>query len=314
MKNNNYRLFLFKPSAINYVVDWNSFEYREQLLGELKVDNLRTSIKLQDISTISFDIPENILGEFNPRLDEVLDNYIVELWYGDLSNPTIQRFIIIKTPMQYNEGIKKYSYEGNSIEETLEFQQMLNWDGIQVKDFYRTIRYEYSRTAGGTVTTNRFTETPATLFSPPTYVINTSTQTVAENQEPVKYITVPTTTASTTPPSPFDIFIYQYRRDPDDILNTESSLIEFNQNTPGGTQYQNDTGFKPGFYIPVLNSEGKVTSIHIALPKDYTSFYTSIAGVSSNKVLELFLYDNPVSRHFAIGVTTDEEIEASDMY
>jgi hypothetical protein len=294
-------------------VDWNSFEYKENLLGELKVDNLTTSIKLQDISTISFDIPENIFGEFNPRLDDVLDNYIVELWYGDLSNPTIQRFVIIKTPMEYNNGLKKYSYQGDSIEGTLEFQQMLNWGGIQVKDFYRTIKYEYVKT-GTTVTTNRFTENPATGVSAPTYTISTSTQTVAEGQEAVKYITIPTTTASSNPPSPLDIFIYQYRRDAQDTLNTESSLIEFNQNTPGGTQYQNESGFKPGFYIPVLNSLGKVTSIHIALPKDYTSFYTTIDSVSSNKVLEFFLYDNPVSRHFAIGINTDEEIEASDMY
>jgi hypothetical protein len=294
-------------------VDWNSFEYRENLLGELKVDNLTTSIKLQDISTISFDIPENIFGEFNPRLDDVLDNYIVELWYGDLSNPTIQRFVIIKTPMEYNNGLKKYSYQGDSIEGTLEFQQMLNWGGIQVKDFYRTIKYEYVK-SGTTVTTNRFTENPATGVSAPTYTISTSTQTVAEGQEAVKYITIPTTTASSNPPSPLDIFIYQYRRDAQDTLNTESSLIEFNQNTSGGTQYQNESGFKPGFYIPVLNSLGKVTSIHIALPKDYTSFYTTIDSVSSNKVLEFFLYDNPVSRHFAIGINTDEEIEASDMY
>jgi hypothetical protein len=313
MKNNNYRLFLFKPSAINYIVDWNSFEYRENLLGELKVDNLTTSIKLQDISTINFDIPENVFGEFNPRLDDVLDNYIVELWYGDLSNPTIQRFVIIKTPMEYNNGLKKYSYQGDSIEGTLEFQQMLNWGGIQVKDFYRTIKYEYVK-SGTTVTTNRFTENPATGASIPTYTIFTSTQTVAEGQEAVKYITVPTTTASSNPPSPLDIFIYQYRRDAQDTLNTESSLIEFNQNTPGGTQYQNESGFKPGFYIPVLNSLGKVTAIHIALPKDYTSFYTTINSVSSNKVLEFFLYDNPVSRHFAIGINTDEEIQASDMY
>jgi hypothetical protein len=294
-------------------VDWNSFEYRENLLGELKVDNLTTSIKLQDISTISFDIPENIFGEFNPRLDDVLDNYIVELWYGDLSNPTIQRFVIIKTPMEYNNGLKKYSYQGDSIEGTLEFQQMLNWGGIQVKDFYRTIKYEYVK-SGTTVTTNRFTENRATGASIPTYTISTSTQTVAEGQEAVKYITIPTTTASSNPPSPLDIFIYQYRRDAQDTLNTESSLIEFNQNTPGGTQYQNESGFKPGFYIPILNSLGKVTAIHIALPKDYTSFYTTINSVSSNKVLEFFLYDNPVSRHFAIGINTDEEIEASDMY
>ena len=300
MKDNKYRLFLFKPTAINYTVDWNSSTYREQLLGELKVDNLSVSIKLQDLSTINFDLPENIFGEFNPRLNEVLDNYIVELWYGDLSNPTIQRFIITKLPLEYNNGIKKYCYEGNSLEHSLEFKQMFTWDGVQVKDFYRTIRYDYAN--------NRFTESPSTGNSAPTYSISSSTYTPSENDQPVSYITVPTTTAATVPPSTFDIFIYQYRRNATDTLNSETSLIEYNQNVPSGTLYENDSGFKPGFYIPVVNANGKVTSINIALPKDFRQFNTP------SKVFEIFLYDNPVSRHFAVGINTDEEIEASDMY
>jgi hypothetical protein len=300
MKDNKYRLFLFKPTAINYAVDWSSSTYREQLLGELKVDNLSVSIKLQDLSTINFDLPENIFGEFNPRLNEVLDNYIVELWYGDLSNPTIQRFIITKLPLEYNNGIKKYCYEGNSLEHSLEFKQMLTWDGVQVKDFYRTIRYDYAN--------NRFTESPSTGNSAPTYSISSSTYTPSQNDQPVSYITIPTTTAATVPPSTFDIFIYQYRRNETDTLNSETSLIEYNQNVPSGTLYQNDSGFKPGFYVPVLDANGKVTSINIALPKDFRQFNTA------SKVFEIFLYDNPVSRHFAIGINTDEEIEASDMY
>jgi hypothetical protein len=300
MKDNKYRLFLFKPTAINYAVDWSSSTYREQLLGELKVDNLSVSIKLQDLSTINFDLPENIFGEFNPRLNEVLDNYIVELWYGDLSNPTIQRFIITKLPLEYNNGIKKYCYEGNSLEHSLEFKQMLTWDGVQVKDFYRTISYDYAN--------NRFTETPSTGNSAPTYSISSSTYVPSGNEQPVSFITIPTTTAATTPPSTFDIFIYQYRRNDTDTLNSETSLIEYAQNIPSGTLYQNQSGFKPGFYVPVLDANGKVTSINIALPKDFREFN------SASKVFEIFLYDNPVSRHFAIGINTDEEIQASDMY
>jgi hypothetical protein len=300
MKDNKYRLFLFKPTAINYAVDWNSSTYREQLLGELKVDNLSVSIKLQDISTINFDLPENIFGQFNPRLSEVLDNYIVELWYGDLSNPTIQRFIITKLPLEYDNGIKRYCYEGNSLEHSLEFKQMLTWDGVQVKDFYRTISYDYAN--------NRFTETPSTGNSAPTYSISSSTYVPSGNEQPVSYITIPTTTAATTPPSTFDIFIYQYRRNDTDTLNSETSLIEYAQNIPSGTLYENQSGFKPGFYVPVLDANGKVTSINIALPKDFREFN------SASKVFEIFLYDNPVSRHFAIGINTDEVIEASDMY
>jgi len=299
----NYRVFLFKPIAINYAVDWNSSTYRELLLGELKVDNLRVSLKLQDISTINFDIPENIFGEINPRLDEVLDNYIIELWYGDITDNTtaiIQRFVITKSPLEYENGVKRYCYEGNSLEHGLEFKQLLSWEGVKVKDFYRTIRYDYS--------TDTFTENPSTGNAAPTYSLNTSSYNPGGEEQPVLYITVPTTTAATTPPSPFDIFIYQYRRNDTDTLNSETPIIEYEQNVPSGTLYQNQSGFKPGFYVPVVDANGKVTSIHIALPKDFKQFN------SASKVFEIFLYDNPVSRHFAIGINTDQEIQASDMY
>jgi hypothetical protein len=82
MKDNKYRLFLYKPAAGNFIV--NSPEYRAEFLGELKADNVKAEIKLQDISTLTFTLPENILGELNSRIEDVLDAYIVELWYGKL--------------------------------------------------------------------------------------------------------------------------------------------------------------------------------------------------------------------------------------
>ena len=292
MGNKNYKLFLYRPAAANYAVDTS--QHRAEFLGELKADNVSASIKLQEISTLSFTLPENILGQLNTRLDEVLDNYVVELWYGDLTGTTLGsdyfpttgnriRFIITTSNLQYTDGVKNYAFEANSIEYFLEFKQLLNWPGIKVKDFYRTITYN--------ATNNDFEETDQTDYS-----ISTSS-----NANGTKYITVSTTTAGTNPPSPFDIFIYQYRRNDDDTVNSENSIIEYT----GGV---NDAGFKPGFYVPTLNGSGKVTSIAISLPSDIEEF--DAAG----KNFEIFLYDNPTSRHFAIGINTDSEFNASDMY
>ena len=292
MRNRNYKLFLYKPSAANYVVD--SSQYRAEFLGELKADNVSASIKLQEISTLSFTLPENILGTFNTRLDEVLDNYVVELWYGDLTGSTLGtdyfpttgdrlRFIITNSNLQYTDGARTYSFQANSIEYILEFKQLLNWPGIKIKDFYRTITYN--------ATNNDFEEVDQT-----DYTVSTST-----NSFETKYITVPTTTASTEPPSTFDIFVYQYRRNDNDTVNSENSIIEFT----GGV---NDEGFKPGFYVPTLDSNGKVTAVSISLPNDITEFDAADTN------FEIFLYDNPTSRHFAVGINTDDELKASDMY
>jgi hypothetical protein len=293
MKDNKYRLFLYKPAAANFVVD--SAEYRAEFLGELKVDNLQTNIKLQEISTLSFTLPENILGELNTRIDEVLDSYVVELWYGKLEGNlgadyfpeqgSRIRFIITKSVLNYNDGIKRYSYEADSLEYILEFKHIFNWPGIKVKDYYRTIRYDKQL--------EKFVEVESTGSSG--YTISTSTNT---NQ--TKYITVPTTYGKTAnAPSPFEIFLYQYRRNTEDTVNSENSIVEFSRGI-------NDEFFKEGFYVPVLNSEGKVTDLNIALPNNIANFGSS----NPNAIFEMFLYDNPLSRKIAtVTESTNENNE-----
>jgi hypothetical protein len=301
MRDNRYRLFLYKPTAAAYVVD--NAGYRAEFIGELKADNVSMQLKLQDISTLSFDLPENILGAFNTRLDEVLEGYIVELWYGDLTgalgsdqfpaNGDRVRFIIVNSRLEYSDGVKKFSYDANSIEHVLEFKHLIKWPGIKVKDFYRTVQYDDANT--------RFKEAASDSDPDHTYTISTS-----ENSSKTKYITIPTTTASTNPPSTFDIFIYEYRRSDDDSENSENSIIEY---IPiDEEEGVDEEGFKRGFYLPELDANGKVTALNIALPDDIDEFD------AANTNFEFFVYDNPLSRHFAIGVNTDEEIGASDMY
>jgi hypothetical protein len=76
MENRKYRLFLYRPEAANFAV--NTDEHRAQFIGDLKANDVRVELRLQDISTLSFTLPENILGEFNTRLDDVLENYIID--------------------------------------------------------------------------------------------------------------------------------------------------------------------------------------------------------------------------------------------
>jgi hypothetical protein len=296
-----YRLFLYRPLAANYLVDTN--DYDNEFLGELKADNVKVAIKLQDFSSLNFTLPDNILGEFNTRVDEVLDNYIVELWYGNLNGVVDvdyfrYRFIIVKSPLAYQNGVRVYSYEAQSLEFLLEQKRLNSWPGVQVKDFYRSIKY--NKLSGSSA---RFTESPAAGVTLSPYTLSTSTYVQSNNVARTRYITVPTTTGTVAgkEPTVFDIFIYQKRFSNEDGLVKESSLIEFD-----GTV--NDEGFKPGFYVPVLNEDDKVTALQISLPNDLSYF------TQENKDFEILLYDNPTYRHFAVGINTDQEVSASDMY
>jgi hypothetical protein len=110
MVDKNYELHLYKPSG----------EYK----GILMVDNLEVNLNLQDMSSISFDIPEKINGEYNIRIDEVLDLYEVELHYGNLDG--VQdldfqryRFVIYQTPLDFQQYNYRHTYLGLSVESKL---------------------------------------------------------------------------------------------------------------------------------------------------------------------------------------------------
>jgi len=125
MKLQNYKLELYKPS--------------NEYMGELLVDNLQADIKLEDISSISFTIPEVINGQLNPRVTEVLDMYEVVLSYGDLTAPQQIRFVLYQTPLEFDNDIYKHSYSGFSTESKMESQQIVSWPGIARETAYFTI-------------------------------------------------------------------------------------------------------------------------------------------------------------------------------
>jgi hypothetical protein len=279
----NYKLYLYKPAG-----------QASDFLGELLVDNLNAQIKLHDISTISFTIPESINGVANTRLDEVLDSYVVELRYGkdvvlDNGEHSKIRFTIFSTPLEFSDNIRKYSYSGYSLESLLEFKNITNWAGIEVKDFFRTVKYNNN------AVTPRFTEpgTPSNF----SYTISTSS-----NTRGTKYITVSPTTATVTP---LDIFIYEVRQD----TTVSGSIKEVPYVRYTGTGV-NDTSFRDGYYFLTLNGSGNITSISIAVPGNYDNFN----ALALTTQLFFKVYDNPLSRHFAIGVNRTTEDPYTDMY
>jgi hypothetical protein len=290
----NHRLYLYKPSGLP-----------EDFLGELVVDNLQVDIKLQDISTVSFRIPKTINGEFNPRINQVLDSYVVELWYGRVQKIGAVdgldyqkiRFRIYSTPLEFQEEKFLHSYAGYSIESDLEFKQIISWPGIKVQDFFRSV--VYGNNTQSTVTGNIRTITQQGTFSEtgitPAYTISTNTS-------GVRYITIPTTTLTA---SDLDIFIYENRRDVATDAESESSLIPF-ENVNG----VESNLFKAGYYILNKNLDN-VVSVSIALPDNLFDFD---AFTTSQKIFTYSLYDNPISRRISIGINTDNIQPLSDMY
>lgn len=134
MKQQNYRLFLYTPTG----------EYR----GELVVDNLNVDIKLNDISSISFTIPETIGPDQKPnvRLLEALDLFEVELWYGenlnDENSVNKMRFVIYQTPLNFADEIYTYTFSGLSKDSLMETEQIVRWDGIEKFTYYKEVEID----------------------------------------------------------------------------------------------------------------------------------------------------------------------------
>jgi hypothetical protein len=293
---NNHKLYLYRPGGS-----------ASDFLGELLVDNLNVNIKLHEMSTITFTIPEKINNIANTRLDEVLDGYIIELWYGQVDgvyNPPSQkdfekiRFILHKTPLDFNDFKRIYSYEGYSVESNLELRQITNWAGVFVPDFYRSITYNNS-------TPNQYTEVAATGKTIPNhpYIIT------AKSPDTGSYIKIAPTTATATP---LDIYVYEVREntDPADIRYNEIAYVRYN--SAGVTPY-NESGFKQGYYFLKLdNNEQYVEYIYIYVPDNYDDF--DAQSGAAYKKLRFKVYDNPISRHYAIGVNRNSENPFTDYY
>jgi hypothetical protein len=289
---NNYRIFLYKPEAVSVTAD-NAAQY---FLGELLVDNLDVSIKLQDISTINFSVPRIINGTANTRIDEVLDGYVIEVWYGDLEGAVDEdyyryRFTIYNTPVSFSGNKLLHTYTGYSIEALTELKMLVSWPGVEISDFYRKISYNNNET------TPLFTEPKDTVTG------GNFQYTITTSGSGANYITLTPTTSTA---ADIDIFIYEVRQRLESgsvVSESEAGLIPYSGSSP------NDIEFKNGYYFLTFSGE-YVSQIHIALPDNYEDFNGEDI---SQQILFFKLYDNPLSRRYAIGITTNAE-EANDMY
>lgn len=306
MKTNelNHKVYLYKPSGQD-----------SDFLGELLVDNLSVDIKLHDISSINFTIPRVVNGTPNIRIDEVLDNYIVELHYGRIfenypNDFFKMRFVIYTTPSEFSDNKFIHSYQGSSTESLLEFKLISNWPGVEVYDFFRSITY--------TRADNNFDEGGATEYL--NQESNATTKQRYIRLEPVK-------PNGQDAIFPLDIFLYEVRKKTvNNILEneTKNALIEFNY---AGKTYTH-ADFKVGFYYLELNGDGTIEYIYIALPDDKETFVnstnnylhntftsTTVGNVTTSYTFEYRLYDNPISKTYAIGPNTNnQENPLNDMY
>lgn len=73
----------------------------------------------------------------NPRINESLDQFQVEVWYGDLDTDEFQkqRFIIVETPRQWNNDITSFTYTAYSKEYENVFVRIIDWPGVEITEF-----------------------------------------------------------------------------------------------------------------------------------------------------------------------------------
>ena len=131
---NNFKVWLYTPGG--------------SFLGELLVDNPVLTLQLEGLmSTFEFSLPENVdvhtVGEYdldsivNPRINETLDQFQVEVWYGDLDTEGYQkqRFIILETPRSFGNDITRFTYRAFSREYENKFVRVVDWPGIIINEY-----------------------------------------------------------------------------------------------------------------------------------------------------------------------------------
>lgn len=114
------------------------------------------------VSTFTFSIPENLdivdasqlTSIVNPRLNETLDQFQVEVWYGDLKTEAYQkqRFIIIDRPNSFSNDITQFNYKAYSREYETKFIRMIDWPGILVREYVDARNFSASSTLDTNVT------------------------------------------------------------------------------------------------------------------------------------------------------------------
>ena len=125
--------------------------------GEIITMNPQLKLSLEGVpSEFSFELPENIIvyqgGEYvsivNPRINDILDQFQIEVWYGDLekvdATPQKSRFIITKTPTGSANEKTSFSYVAYSKEYEMKSVKILSWLGVEINEYIQTFEGPYT--------------------------------------------------------------------------------------------------------------------------------------------------------------------------
>jgi len=127
-ENNNFKVYLLTPG--------------NQERGELLVKNPVLDLQLQGLSSsFSFQMEEMINNKLNPRINEVLNQFIIEVWYGNGTTQSYQtqKFIVIETPQQLTQNDATiFEYIAYSREHENKFKKIIKWPGIKIQEFKDT--------------------------------------------------------------------------------------------------------------------------------------------------------------------------------
>jgi hypothetical protein len=136
-ENQTFKTWLYSPGGV--------------FQGELLTINPGLKLNLEGVpSEFSFELPENIMeyvgGEYvsvvNPRVNDVLDQFQIEVWYGDLekvgATPQKSRFIITKTPNSFANEKVSFVYTAYSKEYEMKSVKVLDWLGVPITEYRQT--------------------------------------------------------------------------------------------------------------------------------------------------------------------------------
>jgi hypothetical protein len=101
------------------------------------VENIERASTINYNSTLQRNEVIGLTSTVNPRLNDTLDQFQVEVWYGDLTTTEYQkqRFIIIDTPNSFGNDITKFHFKAYSREYENKFVRIIDWPGVLINEY-----------------------------------------------------------------------------------------------------------------------------------------------------------------------------------
>ena len=117
---NNFRVFLYTPGLT--------------FIGDVITTDESLKLSLTSPYQFNFSVPAFVEGQRYEKLDYLLDNYVIEVVFGDLSDYTktqIERFVITNTPKSFAAGVTSYNFTAHSTEIKNNRLEIIGWYGVE---------------------------------------------------------------------------------------------------------------------------------------------------------------------------------------